>query len=402
MIFVGDWAPQGDRIAIDLDDDYLFLNLEGPLASRPITNEELLSFQESKCGPLLWNKSLPIFNGKIHYSLANNHFSDLGEYFAKSTISEILTSGANYSGYGDTESDSRQPFYFDYQGQRVGFLSITEKQFGEATFDSPGTAVLGPWVYQSILDMKLSCDFVVISIHAGAEDFPWPLPFWQEIYRSYISTGANMVIGHHPHIPQGFEYFEGGFIAYSLGNFAVKSQVWGGTFGGLWSLGIRLNFSSGSPVISVIHLEQVRQSIGQFSHVIHESKSSYFTDFIKEQNKLLSQPKIVEHLWQHLARDLWVDYLRNFYVNMFQERTIIAMIKQFVGRNLRLESSLSATRSHHANKLLAYHALSCETHRQIAIIAMSAESCVTSNYCTESTQLLFQYRVRLKSFGKSF
>lgn len=401
MIFVGDWAPQDIRIAVLLEDDYLVLNLEGPLASRPISTSELESFQELKSGPLLWNESFPVFNGRIIYSLANNHFSDLGEYFAKSTITEIVAAGDSYCGYGDTESDSRQPLYFEYQGRKIGYLSITEKQFGEATSDCSGTAVIGPWVYDSILEMKALCDFVVISIHAGAEDFPWPLPFWQELYRSYISNGANLVVGHHPHIPQGFEYFREGFIAYGLGNFAVKPEVWGETFGGLWSLGIKLNFLNGNPVISVSYLEQVRQSLGQFSHVVRESKDSEFVEFIKEQNRLLTSPGIIEHLWQHLARDLWINYLKNYYVNMFQTKTTFTKIKQFIRKILKLESELSAVRSRQTNKLLIYHALSCDTHRQIAMIAMSTESCVDSNFCTESTQLLLNHRDRLRFFRKS-
>jgi|688.fasta_scaffold355703_1 hypothetical protein len=402
MIFVGDWAPQGDKVLISLEDDLLVVNLEGPLVLGNLNLAEVKHFQGLKCGPVLWNKSLPKFDGQIIYSLANNHFSDLGEYFSELTLEKILLDKDSFCGYGHNQSEARKPIYFEYQGERIGHLSISETQFGEATYNSPGTANFGPWVYEKILEMKKLSDFIVISIHAGAEDFPWPLPFWQDTYRSFISYGVNLVIAHHPHIPQGFEHYQNGFIAYGLGNFGVKVETWENTFGGLWSLGVKVEFLDKKPRISILYLEQKRKLAGNFSSLIQESKDPHLIEFIENQNKLLNNPKVIHHIWKHLSKDLWNDYLKNFYLTFFQKPTFFKSLKRISRRALKSAIKKSSINDRHSDKRLFYHAISCETHRQIATLAMTDEVCIDSNLCNQSKQEILSFRTRTSAFRKSF
>jgi poly-gamma-glutamate synthesis protein (capsule biosynthesis protein) len=55
--------------------------------------------------------------------------------------------------------------------------------------------------------------------HAGLEYIPFPPPYVQRAFRSIIEAGADCVVAHHPHVPQGIELYQGRPIAYSLGNF---------------------------------------------------------------------------------------------------------------------------------------------------------------------------------------
>ena len=398
MIFVGDWAPQGDNVSIDLDDDLLILNLEGPLVTEQLSSTFLELSQSLKSGPLLWSRHLPEFNGKILYTLANNHFSDLGSHFAKSTIKTIVSEGDSFCGYGDNKEDSRTPIHFQYQGQNVGLLSISEKQFGESSTDSPGIANIGPWVFEKLIELRNSCDFVVVSVHAGAEDFPWPLPFWQELYRSYIKCGADLVIAHHPHIPQGFEYFENGFIAYGLGNFAVKAQVWENSFGGLWSLGIQVNFSDKGPLINVLYLEQSREGIDPSIMNVHKTDDPRFLKFIGEQNAIIARPNLLSHIWGHLSQDLWHEYLKDFYQGVFLGRTRLKIIKTAVKKIISYFSRYSFPDSKNKIRMLAYHGFSCETHHQIAIMAMTETICLDQELCKESKELIFKFRRSFDNF----
>ena len=71
MLIVGDWAPQKEKIHVELLDDLLILNLEGPYISEPPPfNEESIS-KSKKCGPILYNLSLPDFEGKILYCVVD-------------------------------------------------------------------------------------------------------------------------------------------------------------------------------------------------------------------------------------------------------------------------------------------------------------------------------------------
>lgn len=57
-------------------------------------------------------------------------------------------------------------------------------------------------------------------VHAGAENWDFPLPEIRELYKKYIDWGADVIIGNHPHVAQGWEIYEDKWIFYSLGNFA--------------------------------------------------------------------------------------------------------------------------------------------------------------------------------------
>ena len=62
---------------------------------------------------------------------------------------------------------------------------------------------------------------VILISHAGVEFIPTPPPYIKEIYKNFVNEGADLVVGHHPHVPQGFEIYKNAAIFYSIGNFTV-------------------------------------------------------------------------------------------------------------------------------------------------------------------------------------
>lgn len=62
-------------------------------------------------------------------------------------------------------------------------------------------------------------DYLIVYNHGGVEYMDVPLPEWREVYRTWIEMGADAVIASHPHVPQGYEMYNGKPICYSLGNF---------------------------------------------------------------------------------------------------------------------------------------------------------------------------------------
>jgi poly-gamma-glutamate synthesis protein (capsule biosynthesis protein) len=71
----------------------------------------------------------------------------------------------------------------------------------------------------SIRQRKKHGDFVMVIAHCGLEYIPYPPPYVVAAFRAMADAGADCVIGHHPHVPQGIEWRQGRPIAYSLGNF---------------------------------------------------------------------------------------------------------------------------------------------------------------------------------------
>lgn len=76
-----------------------------------------------------------------------------------------------------------------------------------------------------IEEAKRSSDYVMVQIHWGDERQTSFQPEEQEIAHRLVDAGADVIVGHHPHVLQGFEYYNNGFIAYSLGNFLFPDYV---------------------------------------------------------------------------------------------------------------------------------------------------------------------------------
>ena len=72
---------------------------------------------------------------------------------------------------------------------------------------------------EDVVELRKQVDCVVVSLHWGYEYVEYPSPRQQAFARKLVRAGAQMVIGHHPHVVQGVERYQGGLIAYSLGNF---------------------------------------------------------------------------------------------------------------------------------------------------------------------------------------
>src|SRR5262249_51806738 len=142
--------------------------------------------------------------------------------------------------------------------------------FGVSRADQAGVAEFGPWIHRTIRDLCHVVDAVVVSVHAGIEDSPWPSPFIRELYRSFIDSGASVVHGHHAHVPQGYEQYGEGVIFYGMGNFAVDPETWQSTLNGLWSLAAEIDFGSSPIRWRPITLE-IRHKNGADTIVIEES-----------------------------------------------------------------------------------------------------------------------------------
>lgn len=135
------------------------------------------------------------------FGLVNNHTMDYGEAALKDTINFIKGLGANYIG-------ENHYYIFEKQGLKVGFIGV----------DFIG-AVNIPEVEKNIETLKTKTDFIILSAHWGDEFFPLPTKKQIQLGHKFIDLGVDLVIGHHPHVIQPVEYYNGGYIFYSLGNF---------------------------------------------------------------------------------------------------------------------------------------------------------------------------------------
>jgi len=156
-------------------------------------------------------------------SLANNHALDYGPDAMLDTIQNLEQCGIAFSGAG-LAPRAYAPAFVDKRGFRIAFLAFCNPidlpgYRWLASQDRPGVAVFRPLerALAAVSEASSQADLVVVSCHWGAEYSP-VTEEQRQVARALIDAGADLVFGHHPHIPQAVEVYRGKPILYSLGN----------------------------------------------------------------------------------------------------------------------------------------------------------------------------------------
>lgn len=201
--------------------DLAIANLEAPFTLEGELFEKKFNFKV----PPKFASGLP--QGGIDVvTLANNHTMDYGETGLISTFETLDRVSIHYSGAGQNKQQAHQPVVVEAQGRRIAFFgySMTFPTEFYAGDDSAGTAYPEPDLMAANISMwDDSVDFVVASFHWGAEKRETPKDYQITFAHLAIDSGADLVLGHHPHVLQGLEVYKNRLIAYSLGNYVFGS-----------------------------------------------------------------------------------------------------------------------------------------------------------------------------------
>lgn len=160
-------------------------------------------------------------------TLANNHIMDYGKQGLLETLENLDSRKILHAGAGENISAARQPALVTRNGKKVAFLaySLTQPLEFFAGDKSPGTVPgYSRFFVEDIKKAKESADYVLVSFHWGSECAAFPKSYQMEAARRSIDAGADLVIGHHPHVLQGIELYRGKVILYSLGNYTFGSM----------------------------------------------------------------------------------------------------------------------------------------------------------------------------------
>ncbi len=207
--------------------DFVFGNLETALSERGIPVEgKAYTFRSSPeiAGLLKENNFTAV-------SIANNHILDYGTAAFTDTLQHLKAAGVFYGGGGYTREEAEAGVVIEKKDLRVGFLafsSVIPNVAWYARENRPG--ILGAYRIQeaayteSIRKLKEKCDLVVVSVHWGKEGSTEVRMQEMETAHKMVDAGADVVMGHHPHVVQGVELYKGKPIFYSLGNFVFTQS----------------------------------------------------------------------------------------------------------------------------------------------------------------------------------
>ena len=162
-------------------------------------------------------------------TLANNHVYDYGKDAFLDTLDTFNNASIPYIGAGVNKAEAEDAYYLIINGYKISFLNATRAEkyilTPEALDNSPGVfrCYDSTRLSERIKEEKQVSDYVVVIVHWGKENYHVLEDVQVETGKIYIDSGADMVIGHHAHVLQGVEFYNGKLIAYNLGNFIFNS-----------------------------------------------------------------------------------------------------------------------------------------------------------------------------------
>lgn len=161
------------------------------------------------------------------WCIGNNHTMDAGREGVVSTRAIAREKGALTVGAGLNEIEASEPIYLDEAGG-IGMFGVAYMaECIPATATEPG---IFRWddmelIARRIAEVKSKCRWCVVVSHGGEEFTSMPSPYTRERYLKYLELGADVVVAHHPHVPENYETFDDGkAIFYSLGNFIFDTN----------------------------------------------------------------------------------------------------------------------------------------------------------------------------------
>jgi poly-gamma-glutamate capsule biosynthesis protein CapA/YwtB (metallophosphatase superfamily) len=194
-------------------------NLEGPFAADAQRVDRQFSYRVK---PRL-AAALPRAGVNV-VTLANNHLVDCDRDGVTETMATLRQFGVSVAGAGANGTAAHAPVIMDSRGRRVGMLAYYWNRRCAATSKLPGSAMDTPEALEEdIRLLRARADRIVVTFHWGIPYDRTPSGEDRAKARFAVDCGADVVIGHHPHVLQPFEIHRGRPIFYSVGNFAFGS-----------------------------------------------------------------------------------------------------------------------------------------------------------------------------------
>ncbi len=201
--------------------DLAFGNLEGPISSRGTNQGSIYSF---RADPRVIEGLT--FAGFDALSLANNHIFDWGKFAVEDTINLLRKNNIRPVGAGMNYDDANAARVVAIGDLRLAIFAYTNLY--PKTLWANGGVGISEFDPEKIRDriraIRENVDIIIVSLHWGEEYAPHPSEYQKEIAHALVDAGADIIVGHHPHVVQEVERYNGGWIAYSLGNFVFDQN----------------------------------------------------------------------------------------------------------------------------------------------------------------------------------
>ena len=229
--FNGDYSKLFENLTELKNSDILFGNLEGDVSDIGNNVGSKYSFRmDPKILPALKDAGFDIV------LFANNHVGDWNMPAFKDTLLRLWNAGILKTGAGINKEDVTSPTIIEKNGTKFGFLGFSDvgPNWIAAQESSSGILLASDPNFEEIIkNAKTKCDVLIVSFHWGVEYKLVHNARQETLAHSAIDSGADMIIGGHPHVIEDIEEYKGKPIVYSLGNFIFDQYFSNDTMQGM-------------------------------------------------------------------------------------------------------------------------------------------------------------------------
>ena len=265
--------------------DHVAANVEGPILDVPAntTTEGAAQLMHTM------NPGAVNVLKKMHadiWNICNNHIMDAGEEGMKATLAEAARAGVKTLGAGMNIGEASKPLMLSEAGG-IGLIGVGyQRGCKPAGEDHAGCLNWSDYdlIEARIREIKKTCRWCVIVSHGGEEFTSLATPYTRDRYLKYLEMGADVIIGHHPHVPMNYETVGDKLIFYSLGNFIFDTPYQRAQFNTQYGLLVKLNFTEETVSFDAFGIEIDRER----EHVIKGDIPHIFEDVREEEYRLLA------------------------------------------------------------------------------------------------------------------
>ena len=207
--------------------DYITGNFENPVLLQKEENytkidKNIHLFARPKSVDAIKNAGFSVVN------LANNHMMDYGPVALNETVDILNDKGIPNVGAGSNVEEATEIEYTNFDGYRVATVGFTDslvKDFSAHKYTAGVARATAENIVPTIQHAKKNADLVVVNIHWGIEYNKEPSERQRDMARAISDVGADIIVGHHPHVLSEIELIGDTVVFYSLGNF-IFDQGW--------------------------------------------------------------------------------------------------------------------------------------------------------------------------------
>ena len=218
----------------------------------------------------------------------------------------LSKAGVAYAGAGKDIEEAYNAHRFELKGVKFSVICICENEFGVAREDKAGTAGYNyTRLANKIADEKEISDKVIVFFHGGCENYVIPSPLCKDRYRSIVDAGADALIACHTHCTQGFEYYKGTPIVYSMGNFYFPTM----SRGGMWAWGYmcELTYKDGKFTVEAVPYRNPEDD--PVLHLLKGEEKESALKFIDKLSAILADDKLTREYYDAWCMKSGINYL---------------------------------------------------------------------------------------------